>query len=98
MKTDITTQIVLMDVFREREYQYNKWGDRSTLEVKDDFEKLPVLGEEFGEVNEHLAERANGVDYGDQALYSELIQTAAVAVSWAESIQKRNGGELDYRK
>lgn len=42
--------------------------------------KLPVLGEEFGEV-------AKAMNEGDaDALREELIQVAAVAVAWIESL------------
>jgi hypothetical protein len=42
-------------------------------------DKLAVLAEEFGEV-------ARAVLEPEQNLYEELIQTAAVAVAWAESL------------
>lgn len=51
----------------------------------DPHRKLPILGEEFGEVAKALYEHSLGV--GSEAhLKTELIQLAAVAVAWAESI------------
>jgi NTP pyrophosphatase (non-canonical NTP hydrolase) len=44
--------------------------------------KLPVLAEEFGEVARAMLEQT------ETDLKTELIQVAAVAVAWAESIQK----------
>lgn len=43
--------------------------------------KLGVLGEEFGEVCKALNESEPAAQ-----LYAELVQTAAVAMAWAESI------------
>lgn len=54
-----------------------------------DAERLAVLAEEFGEVAREVAEgvAGNGVDL--DALRKELIQVAAVAVAWAEWIDRR---------
>jgi NTP pyrophosphatase (non-canonical NTP hydrolase) len=46
-----------------------------------DLEKLAVLGEEFGEVARALIEQQ-----ATTALRAELVQVAAVAVAWAESL------------
>lgn len=52
-------------------------------------EKLPVLAEEFGEVARHVTEWL--IDPGrldDKKLREELIQVAAVAAAWAESLTR----------
>jgi hypothetical protein len=57
-----------------------------------DADKLPVLAEEFGEVAIELCSgqhaQASGIAYriDRQKLRTELIQTTAVAVAWAESL------------
>lgn len=54
-----------------------------------DYEKLAVLAEEFGEVARELAERSIDVArFDEDKLYTELIQVAAVAVAWAEALQR----------
>lgn len=49
-----------------------------------DDRRYTVLGEEFGEVANALLEHR-----GDEALRTELIQVAAVAVAWVEAIDAR---------
>lgn len=46
-----------------------------------DIQKLPVLGEEFGEVSKAINEQQS-----IEELKSELIQVAAVCVAWLESL------------
>jgi NTP pyrophosphatase (non-canonical NTP hydrolase) len=61
-----------------------KHGDRTPLNPDMSHpEKLVVLAEEFGEVA-----RACTYDEGgdDNALIRELVQTAAMALSWAQSL------------
>jgi NTP pyrophosphatase (non-canonical NTP hydrolase) len=57
------------------------------------FEKLPILGEEVGEVSRVMSEYLIGNLTGDERnseLYKELIQVAAVAAAWCEAlIQER---------
>lgn len=50
--------------------------------------KLAVLGEEFGEVCKALNENEPPAD-----LYVELVQVAAVATAWAESLLETKGAE-----
>ena len=81
---------VLLEVAVERTRQDNLWGEQN----HDDPRWGAILGEEFGEV----CQEVNGVTFGNArehlpALRNELIQVAAVAVSWAEAIDRRFRGE-----
>jgi hypothetical protein len=63
-------------------------------EVHDDTAKLPILAEEFGEVAREVCEAAIRMSEGNyrrvhehrKNLRKELIQLAAVAAAWAESL------------
>lgn len=59
---------------------YAKHGDESMVSLEGDVgRRLGILGEEFGEVC-----TATTYDRGDpDELYGELIQLAAMALSWA---------------
>lgn len=60
-----------------------KHGDRTPLNPRmHDMEKLPVLVEEVGEVARAMTYDEGGRD----ALIKELLQTAAMALSWAQSL------------
>lgn len=77
------TQDVLDEVQLERESQDAKWG------VQDHDHGLwsLILGEEFGEVCKAANElHWSGAPFDD--LRMELIQVAAVAVSWVERIDR----------
>ena len=92
---DGPTGDALSDVNRERErqeelrragkFQWTCAAPEPTPEAK-----YAVLGEEVGEVARHVTEalidpkRLNPAE-----LRKELIQVAAVAVAWAESLQRR---------
>jgi hypothetical protein len=55
--------------------------------------KLTVLGEEFGEVSKEAYELSifeKELEDPEEKLRTELIQLAAVAVAWAESITENN--------
>lgn len=53
------------------------------------FEKYAVLGEEFGEVGRALLEKGElANDKHGVSLEKELIQVAAVAMAWVESIRR----------
>lgn len=79
---------VLGDVIRERGSQVEKWGEQ--LEHSDSFWTV-ILVEEVGEA----AAETWGMAYDEvtpeatRALYFEVVQCAAVAVAWAESLRKR---------
>lgn len=70
----------IMAVLDEQAAQLRKWGVQDHTDEK----WLRILAEEFGEVaiamNEHLS--ADEIE-------KELIQVAAVAVSWVESRQRQ---------
>lgn len=51
------------------------------------FEKLAILTEELGEVARAIQEEADNVtDIRNVQLFTELVQVAAVAASWASSV------------
>ena len=74
---------VLDHIRTERERQIAKYGDHRrkagtwTL----------ILNEETGEVARAVLECNPFVERDHQALYEELVQTAAVAVAWAEQVR-----------
>jgi hypothetical protein len=93
---DGATCDVLGEVNRERLRQDQLKGEgRFTHTCADDMplgEKLAMLVEEVGEVSRCVLEmggKAN--DKHGRDLRKELIQVAAVAVAWAESIYARTG-------
>ena len=69
---------VLEEVMEERKRQDELWGEQN----HDDGIWLAILVEEVGEV-------ANDINERSKELREELIQVAAVAVSWVESIDRR---------
>jgi hypothetical protein len=98
------TEVVLTDVLRERIRQEKlkdegkfPWSccdeiNPDTGTVILDAEKLAVLAEEFGEVANIVcklqAKREESKSVSTDGLREELIQVAAVAVAWAESLTK----------
>lgn len=83
MSLTVELQDVLLRVARERERQERKYADGWTCATRGipNADKLAVLGEEFGEVARALCR-----DEGVERLQEELVQVAAVAVAWAESL------------
>jgi NTP pyrophosphatase (non-canonical NTP hydrolase) len=77
--SDITE--VLADIADERARQDEKWGDQSGHPY---LLWNAILGEEVGEVSRVLLE-----DLDAKRLRAELVQIAAVAVAWVETIDKR---------
>lgn len=92
----------LEDVFRERCWQdelkaagkfpwtcADRYNPDTAAPIRD-AEKLAVLAEEFGEVADIvcklMANREEAKGVSQAMLKEELIQVAAVAVAWAESI------------
>lgn len=67
-------------VIYERNAQDNRWGGIPGVERRDDHTYAAVLGEEFGECCRAWLERDT------KQLFNELIQTAAVALAWAEEL------------
>ncbi|MCB8942523.1 MAG: hypothetical protein H6658_01985 [Ardenticatenaceae bacterium] len=77
---------IFQEIANERAKQDGKWGEQN----HDDYRWLAILTEEIGEV----AQAALHDEFGGRAagtLQDELIQVAAVAVSWLECIERRNG-------
>ena len=60
------------------------WGDCSSPHVTD-LTKMAVLTEEVGEVARAL------LDGHDDGMRDELVQVAAVAVAWLESLEAADG-------
>lgn len=75
----------LRAIHEERKAQDRQWGEQNHGNTR----WLPILTEEVGEV-------AKAINEGDdpEHLIEELIQVAAVAVSWVEAIGRRE--QEDY--
>jgi len=82
----------------DNDFQQVTDGGRSERRVSiTNSEKGVVLGEEFGEAMTEVVEEIIGRDRGDEEheaksrsnLRKELIQVAAVAVAWVESLDAR---------
>ena len=77
----MTTYEALRHVETERQFQNTKWGGIEGAWPIPDGVKLAVLLEEVGEVANALLEGKREID-----LRHELIQVAAVATRWAETL------------
>lgn len=74
------------DVDQELLRQRNLYGVQRHL----DNDWLPILGEEFGEVCQALQKDTTAAKETDaDDLYKELVQVAAVAISWAAHLKER---------
>ena len=80
LNRDYTSE-VLTEVSQERQRQDDKFGDQTG---HSDGMWLAILAEEFGEIGKALCEGADAREVLD-----EIIQTAAVAVAWAECLYIR---------
>jgi NTP pyrophosphatase (non-canonical NTP hydrolase) len=70
------------------------WDQTPLNPCRKDTDNLPILVEEIGEVA-----RAMTYDEGsNDALVKELLQTAAMALSWAEAVDIRIAAENTRRK
>ncbi len=100
---NITRDQIYQDIARERHRQNElKMAGKFAYTCADpqicDAERYAVLGEEYGEVGREICEtigrkvftEAGERDYLKR-LRAELIQVAAVAVAWVESIDRRLG-------
>jgi hypothetical protein len=68
-------------------------------EVMSDGAKCAVLGEEFGEVCRAMLEKQKlSNDAHNKDLRAELIQVAAVAVAWAESLTRNPRDDVRPRR
>lgn len=72
------------EIEAQRARNHTRWGEASIENRDSDYPRwLPTLGEEFGEVCEAL------VLEGDHTrLRAELIDVAAVALMWIDSIDR----------
>lgn len=69
---------VVSDVLAERRRQIEKWG----VQTHAPGQWSLILGEEYGEVCQAALESAN--------LREELVQVAAVALAWAEQLDRES--------
>jgi NTP pyrophosphatase (non-canonical NTP hydrolase) len=76
---------VIEEIAQQRARNHARWGDLSIENRPPDYAGwLPTLGEEFGEIC-----RALTLEDGDRAqLRSELVDLAAVALMWIDSIDR----------
>lgn len=87
LSEQLARAIVIEKIAAERKRQNElKAQGKFTYTAADDvspFKKLAILGEELGEV-------AKALNEGDDlaSLQAELIQVAAVAIAWAEGIER----------
>lgn len=98
IKPDSITRGVLDDIWYERNRQYEKLEESNLLDCADPAmmhpNKYMVLGEEVGEVANCILEAGFGAmtkEKFEEALYKELVQVAAVATAWAESLKRQFG-------
>ena len=75
---------VLHEVSMERARQDEKWGEQN----HDDFTWLAILTEELGEVAEGALVQVYEGSGTPHDVRAELIQVAAVAVSWIECLDR----------
>lgn len=90
MSCSLTTDVLaLVHAERERQEELQRTGAFAfTCAASDiyDNSKLAVLVEEVGEVARVLCEAVNNDELDEVKLREELVQVAAVAVSWVESL------------
>ena len=86
MSDQTQTFSALEKIVLERQRQDLKWGPPEELPKDRTPEHwLAILMEEVGELAEAVVEKAaGGHRKWDSAIHKELIQTAAVAISWLE--------------
>jgi hypothetical protein len=86
MASEAISPAILAAVEAEVARAHAKHGDRSILNpAMPDAVRLPVLVEEVGEVAKAMLEDATATE-----LQAELIQVAAVALTWAEAVGTRS--------
>lgn len=81
--------LALALVGAERARQNELWPGQTCADSIPHAAKLAILAEEFGEVSHELTEALNRGDIEApdlDALRDELVQVAAVAVAWIESL------------
>lgn len=76
-------------ICEEKQREGLAWHSCASPLLLDD-DRLPILGEEFGEVCRELCEaRAERREPSAVKLRDELVQLAAVAVAWIEAVDER---------
>lgn len=80
----LVTSDVLLDVALERERQNARWGRVAGEWFVPNSDKLVVLVEEVGEVARAICDGD-----ADDHLLEELVQVAAVATAWAETLRRK---------
>lgn len=87
IEPDFVTDRVLADVRNERIRQYNKLKEGMLWDCADPecppYERVVILGEEFGEVCNAVLESERPYKF-----YEECLHVAAVAVAMAESVKR----------
>jgi hypothetical protein len=84
-------ELIFAAIRAERKAQDDRWG--AEHDPGDGF-LLAVLVEELGEVARELNEPWPAPAIG-RLLRSELVQVAAVAVAWLETLERRQGSERE---
>ncbi len=84
-----TTRAVLEEILNERQAQLRKWGQQNHEPSR----WLAILAEEFGEAAKAVVEAGatgNRIELENwlQEMRAELIQTAAVATAFVESLDR----------
>lgn len=88
MRVTHLTYEVLRDVRAERARQHRKFGDGNPMIDGPDLARFACLGEEFGEVAEAATESELFGHDRDDDIYKELVQVAALATLWAETMRR----------
>jgi len=77
---------ICTDILNERARQDEKWGEQD----HENLAWLAVLAEEVGEVSTETLHDRFGYPFKISDLRADLVQVAAVAVAWIESIDRTN--------
>ena len=89
MRVYMPNWTLLQDVIDERQSQETKWPGHTAADPIGNIAKLSMLGEEYGEVCRELCEAEQESREPDVAkLRGELIQVAAIAIAWLESLEE----------
>ncbi len=92
-RTFTIRELIYAEVDAERDRQDEKFGlaDPSVLSGDNEWKKLAVLGEEYGEIARALLEHSFGADTIEH-IEQELVQVAAVAIAWLEFARHKRHG------
>lgn len=89
MVETLTPYGIIDDILEERERQDEKWGPPSIPDLRNrhPFHWLGILMEEVGEVAEEIVENPSMPVWSPE-MRREVVQVAAVAVSWLEAMDR----------